>query len=174
MTDTAASASTQAPAPPAPRRWLAIGLAIVAAIETLAALYGISSVFLLLDEPMLFLADARWLIQLKLALGPFLASAALVLAMMGRVRVAVMMLAALALLGWIVELSSPIVNIFDVRLEIWSLEMFAQHFIYPLLAIAAIVLARRNERLGLAALLVSLPAIIAIVDFTITAMVYGF
>ena len=55
--------------------------------------------------------------------------------------------------------------------------MFAQQFVYPLSAIAAIALATRNVRLPLATALVAMPTMLGFLGFAMFAVgiaIYGF
>jgi hypothetical protein len=58
-----------------------------------------------------------------------------------------------------------------------GLFLFAQPFVYPLIAIAAITLATRNGRLALATALVTVPTVLDVLGFAMFAIgiaIHGF
>lgn len=178
MTDAASPASTGTPAPsPKPRHWLSIGMMTVAAIETFGALYDLPGAFEDFGHQTRLLIVAQALTQAKLLIAPVLAGAALVLAIMRRLRPAIVALGILVLVAWAAELPSIAIHGFEFSATVPGALLIAQRLVYPVLAVAAIGLALRTERLGLATLLVSLPAIIAIaaiLAFAAAVMMYGF
>jgi hypothetical protein len=61
--------------------------------------------------------------------------------------------------------------------DLWRIQVAAYQIGAPLIALAALYLARRNERLGLATLLVALPTIVfwlGVIAFAVSVMIYGF
>ena len=78
--------ATATSAPPAPRVGLRIALLVIAGFETLLGVSEFSGAFDLHDAP---LSLGQFLINAKLAVHPFFATAALVLAGTGRVRGAI-------------------------------------------------------------------------------------
>lgn len=164
------------PAPP-PRLWLRIGLIVIAAIETLTTASDFSGIFYEYQHETRLLQFAQALTSMKLALAPAIAGVALVLAIMGRLRHAIVALAALVLVGWLSELPSFAIHGLELSATFGGTVVFVQRFVYPALAVAAIVLAMKNERLALAGVLVSLPTIffwaVGLV-FMIGFMIYGF
>jgi hypothetical protein len=106
------------------------------------------------------------------------AIAALVFALTGRHRHAIIALVVLILLTWLNMLPSVALNweTFPGSGAPGALALI-EIVGFPLLAAAATVLALRNQRLGLATVLVSLPTIINILSvaaFAIGMMMYGF
>jgi hypothetical protein len=101
----------------------------------------------------------------------------LVLAARGRLRAAVVVLAAYILAAWLSDL--PGIARFGIEWD-WSpvgLSLLAQQLIFRPLAVAAIVLAYLDRHLWLGAVFVALPPanlLLGIVTFTIAIMIYGF
>ena len=170
------NSSTVAPSavPPAARVWLQIVLLAVAAFESLIGLEEFSEAFDLHDAPLSF---GQFVINAKLAIHPFFAIAALVLAAMRYFRAAIVVLAAYIIAAWLSEL--PTIARFGIEWD-WSpvgLSLLAQQAIFAPLAVAAIVLARLDRHLWLGALFVALPSanlLLGIIIFTIAVMIYGF
>jgi len=100
-----------------------------------------------------------------------------VLAALGYLRAAIIVLATYILAAWFSEL--PSVARFGIEWD-WSpvgLSLLAQQRIFPPLAVAAIILAYLNRHLWLGALFVALPPanlLLGIIMFTIAIMIYGF
>ena len=169
--------STTTPAAPPPHTALRVGLIVIAALETLSTISDFSGIFYDYQHETRLLQFAQGATSVKLALAPFIAGAALVFAVMGRLRHAIVALAALVLLGWLSELPSIAIHGLEWSLDLAGVIIFAQRFIYPLLAAAAIALAVRNRRLALAGVLISLPTIVfwsLALTFLINVMIYGF
>ncbi len=166
--------TTDTDAPPAPLGWLRIALVVIAGVETWLALDDFPGAFDLLGAPLSF---AQFLINARLAVHPAFAIAALVLAAAGRVRAAIMVLAAYILANWLSEVPSFVRFGIEWNWTSVGLSLFAQQAVFPLLAVAAIVLARHNKRLWLATLFVALPPanlILGVIIFTIAIAIYGF
>lgn len=164
---------------PAPTRQplLRIALAVLAAIETLSAMTDLSALFFDYGHTDPLLVFAQAVTKAKIAVAPLFAIAAFVFAVSGRVRAAIAVLAALILLAWLSDLPSIAIHGLELSGGIAGMHALALRVIYPLVAIAAIVLARRNAHLGVAAVLVSLPTVIAwvgVIAFGIAVMIYGF
>jgi len=160
-------------APPA-RFWLRTALLTVAGFETLIGLEEFSGAFDLHDAPLSF---GQFVINARLAIHPFFAVAALVLATYRYLRAAIIVLAAYIIVAWLTDL--PAIARFGIEWD-WSpigLSLLAQQLIFPPLAVAAIILARLDRHLGLSALFVALPPanlLAGIIMFTIAIMIYGF
>lgn len=107
---------------------------------------------------------------------PMLGLAALIFALTGRIRHAIVALAAIVMLRWLspalLEPSNwKMVNFFSAQ------ETIMQFVLVPVAALAAGSLAMRNHRLGLATALVCLPALynlVLLAGFFIGVMLYGF
>lgn len=173
--------TTTADAPAEPRPWLWYGLLVLTVIETLSALSDVSGIFYDFSPTTPLLIIAQWLTKAKLAVAPLIAGAALVFVIMSRLRAAIGALAVLILVGWIEELPSFVIHGVELPGLLTGggvgLQVLAQQFLYPVIAVVALVLAVKNTRLGLAAILVSLPTIIkwaGVVAFGIAVMIYGF
>ena len=125
--------TTATSAPTAPRVGLRIALLIIAGFETLLGVSEFSGAFDLHDAP---LSLGQFLMNAKLAVHPFFATAALVLAGTGRVRGAIIALAAYILVAWPAELQ-PIPK-FGIEWDFSpvGLSIFAEQAIFPPLAIA--------------------------------------
>jgi hypothetical protein len=95
---------------------------------------------------------------------------ALLLAIAGRVRSAIVALGALMLLDWVHQLRSAAIR------DDMGLIQFALTFIYPGIAAAAIWLALRDRRLGLAFTFVAMPTLVYLLvmgPFIIITMIAG-
>jgi hypothetical protein len=160
--------------PPASRVWLQITLLAVAAFESLIGLDEFSDAFDLHDAPLSF---GQFAINARLAIHPFFAVAALVLAAMRDFRAAIVVLAAYIIAAWLSDL--PTIARFGIEWD-WplvGLSLLAQQLMFAPLAVAAIVLARLDRHLWLGALFVALPSanlLVGMVAFTIAIMIYGF
>ena len=106
---------------------------------------------------------------------PVFALAALLCALTGRVRWAVMALAGVVLGRWLWFLPGPTGS--SESKDLYALEPTLKLLVIPpLLAVCALVLAWRNQNLGLATLLVAAPVIYAnweIALFVIAVTLYG-
>ena len=153
---------------------LRIALSIIAGVEAWFGLGDFPGAFDLHDAP---LSVAQFLINARLAIHPVFAVAAFVLAVAGRIRAAMIVLAAYILVQWLSEL--PSFARFGIEWN-WTpvgLSLFAQQAVFPVLAVAAIILARCDRHLWLGALFVALPPaneILGIAIFTIGILLYGF
>jgi hypothetical protein len=116
------------------------------------------------------------IIKAYIASHPLLALAALVFATIGRLRYAIMALGALVLMTWLNYMPSVVRHGLDFN-GISAFETPAQIIAFPLMGACAIALAARNQRLGLAAMLVSIPTlygVFSVAVFGIGIMIYGF
>lgn len=169
--------TTTATAPAPPHRLLAIALVLVAAIELLDALSSVSNIFRDYGHTTQLLIFAQAVTSVQLALAPLVSGAAFVLVLMGKLRHAIVAMAVRMLLVWLADLPSIALRGLEVSATFEGLGMFAFRFIYPLMAVAAIVLAHKNQRLALAVVFVSLPTVIALIGFAVFAIsiaIYGF
>lgn len=163
---------------PAPHRWLRIILAVVALIEFADALASASNIFVDYHHDTAYLRFAQALTSVKLALAPLVAGAAAVLAVIGRPRGAIAALATLALLAFALDdvWSIPIHG-FELKPNFGGVDAAAHHIVFPLAAIAAIVLAVKDRQLALATALVCLPTMfnwLGVLAFAISVLLYGF
>jgi hypothetical protein len=169
--------TTTTDAPAKQRSWLWFGLLVLTVIETLSALSDVSGIFYDYGNTTPLAIFAQWLTRVHLAVAPLIAGAALVFAIMSRFRAAIGALATLILVEWISDLPSFAIHGVELGGGFTGLQVFAAQFLYPVIAVVALVLAVKNTRLGLAALLVSLPTIIkwaGVFAFGIAVMIYGF
>jgi hypothetical protein len=138
-------------APPS-HRWLRAGLVVIVALEFLDALSGVQNIFTDYHHPTAFLRFAQTLTSIKLALAPVITGAALVFAGMGNLRRAILALALLVLVGWLLEgLPSIAIHGLRLALDYGGLEEFSHYVIFPAAALAGAALALKDRRLGLAA-----------------------
>jgi exosortase/archaeosortase len=170
--------STDSPttlAPPSSR--LRVAVIIFAIVETIGTLARLS-IFGDLSE----YKDsgfAQWLLIAGIGIYPILAVAGLIFAIKGDLRRAIMALAAIVIVNWFMD---DLPSMFMHGLEFLSggftgFHLFAQMIVFPLLAVVAFVLARRNERLWLAlafASLRTLSNIAAVIAFGIVVAIFGF
>ena len=163
--------------PPVPSHRLLIALIIVGAIATLTdlwlvpvALYGTSQ-----TDPLLLLVER--LVNAKLLIAPLIAGAALLFALTGRVRAAIVTLGVLVLAGLVAELRPLVTDGPALSMYGPGALITFDRLAVPLLAIAAIVLALRGKYLWLAAALVLIPGVVFTLEmslFAIAVMIYGF
>ncbi len=157
-------------------RWPRIVLMIFAAINGLNALSDLTSVIANLTDGANRGLDG-WMLSANAALHPLLAIASFVLAVRGDLRRAIVALAAASLANWALDLLPSIVRQGLELRGFGGFETLFQFAVLPLIAVMAIVLAARSERLGLATLLAVLPTVLGIAmvaAFTLTVMIYGF
>src|SRR5215472_3270743 len=166
--------ATVADVPPTSRVWPRIVLLAVAGFESLIGLEEFSEAFDLHDAPLSF---GQFVINARLAIHPFFAIGALVLAALGYLRAAIIVLAAYILAAWLSDL--PTIARFGIEWN-WTpvgLSIFAEQLIFPTLAAAAIILAYLDRHLWLGAVFVALPPanlVVGMIAFTIAVMIYGF
>ena len=92
-------------------------------------------------------------------------------------RHAITALAAVALMSWLGDMPSVVLHGIEFGSMISAVETVARIVAFPLMAVCAIALARRNERLWTAALLACFPTlfkIAGVVIFAISVSIYGF
>jgi len=155
---------------------LRIAVIILAMINTLASLIGLGVFADLAGYQNTF---TQWLLFAGVAFFPVLAIAALIFALKGDLRRAIMALAAIVIVGFLTD-SLPALFIHGLELTgsaTVTLLYLAHLVAFPLLAVVAFVLARRNEKLVLAAVLVGLPIaarILEMIMFAVVISIYGF
>ena len=157
---------------------LRTGLAIVAAYELFDALSQARFIFADYHHATAYLRFAQALVSVKLALAPLVAAAALMFAATGRLRNAILALAALTLLGWVLDdvWSIPIHGL-EFSAGYGGMVVFVHHVIFPLVAAAGGVLALKDRRPGVACLLVCFPTLFNLANifaFAVAIMMYGF
>jgi hypothetical protein len=156
-----------------------LGLRILLIIVALIELYqGLSSAPILLGDmseiPGPGLGGA--IIKLHLASHPVLALAALIFTAIGYVRHAIMALGAVVLMTWLNYMPSVMLHGLEFA-GIGAFQTPVQIIAFPLMGACAIALAARNERLGLATALVSIPTFIfafGVIAFAIGVAIHGF
>jgi hypothetical protein len=159
-----------------PHPSLQIFLLVVAVVELLGSMAAVPILFGDISEipgPGL----GGWTITAVIAINPFVAIAALVFALTGRLRHAIVAIAALGLLDWLNYLPSFVGHGLNFDASYGSLITLNQFFVLPVFCIAGIVFAVRNQRLVLAAAMASVPLlvnILGIVAFGIGVAIYGF
>jgi hypothetical protein len=160
-----------------PNSKLRIAVIILAIVETLGSLSDLSA----FADPSGYIGKGfvQYLLLAGIAIFPVLAVAAVILAFKGDLRSAIMALATIVIVGFLTD-NFPALFIHGLELTgtaTVTLLYLAQLVVFPLLAVVAFVLARRNEKLVLAATLVSLPLvadILSVIGFAIGVAIYGF
>jgi hypothetical protein len=175
MSDPTALADA-APAPAAPRRLgLRVVLVIAALLESFDALTSVSTLFGDMSEipgP----GVGGFLIKAHIATHPLLALAVLVFAAIGRVRYAIIALAAIVFMTWLNYMPSVVLHGLEFK-GVGAFETPVRIIAFPLMAACAIALAARNQRLRLATALASIPtfySLIGLIVFAIGVGIYGF
>jgi hypothetical protein len=164
------------PAPAAPRRLgLRAVLIIAALLESFDALSSVSTLFGDMSEipgP----GFGGFLIKAHIATHPVLALAVLVFAVAGRVRYAIISLAAIVFMTWLNYMPSVVLHGLEFK-GVGAFETPVRIIAFPLMAACAIALAARNRRLRLATALASIPtfySLIGLIVFAIGVGIYGF
>lgn len=174
---TSATVNDEAPAPVRAPRLLGLYLLLilVAAIEVFEGLSHAPMLFGDMTEiPGPGIGGA--IIKAYVASHPLLALAALGFATVGRLRCAIIALGALVLMTWLNVMPSVVQHGLDFR-GVSAFETPVRIIAFPLMAACAIALAARKQRLGLAAVLVSIPtlySVAAVIAFGIGVLLYGF
>jgi len=165
---------------PAPARhaWLRAALVVVAAVQLIEGLSNAPLIFADYHHATAYLRFAQALISIKLALNPLVAAAALMFAVRGRLREAILALAAFVAVGWLLDdlWSFPLHGL-ELSLDVGGFVVFVHHFGFPAAAIAGATLALKQRRLALAGLLVCFPTLFdlaGIFTFAVAIMIYGF
>ncbi|HVX98309.1 MAG TPA: hypothetical protein VHA55_00795 [Pseudorhodoplanes sp.] len=154
-----------------------IGLIVIAAIESFGALSNFGAVFNAFEDGSPLLSLARIMTDVNLTLAVPLTLVALYFAAAGRLAHAIAALAARMLVTWIADLPSVAIHGLEWSLSYGGITVNGYRFLAPLVALTALWLARRNERLGVATLLVALPSVftwLGVLIFAIGVMIYGF
>ena len=162
---------------PAPHPRIRIALIVLAAIESLGALRDIPAIFYDFNPTTPLGKFAQALGTVGIVLVVPLALAALYFALKSRLRLAIAALAIQILVTWLCDLPSIAIHGIEWSLTFGGIQVAAYQIGAPLIALAALYLARRNERLGLATVLVALPTIVfwlGVIAFAISVMIYGF
>jgi hypothetical protein len=174
--NSAAFSAGPAPIPaPTPRLLgLRILLIIVAVIELIYSLVGASMLF---GDMTVFPGPGLRgaLMQLHMATHPVLALTALILAAIGRARLAVLVLGAVVLTTWLSIMPSVVLH--GVGGGSGTVLTPEQVITFPLMGACAIALAARNQWLWLATALVSIPTFmgsLGFVLFVIGVSIHGF
>ena len=117
-----------------------------------------------------------FLIKAHIATHAPLALAMLVFAAIGRVRYAIIALAAIAFMTWLNYMPSVVRHGLEFR-GIGAFETPVRIIAFPLMAACAIALAARNQRPGLATALASIPtfySLLGVIIFAVGVSIYGF
>jgi hypothetical protein len=119
-----------------------------------------------------------WIITAKIALQPILGFAALFLAAAGRMREALLAMAAIILMTWLNWLPSVVRHGLDFKGTLFvNLQMIFLIMLAPLVAATVAALAVRRQRTSLAIALAVLPTLVSVlgvVAFGIGVAMYGF
>ncbi|MBX9709562.1 MAG: hypothetical protein K2X60_00845 [Xanthobacteraceae bacterium] len=154
------------------RFWLSAVMVPLALFET----WDSSMFFLALDLSDTGSGFSGILTKIYMLTHPVFAVAAVLCALAGRVRWAVVAMAGVVLGRWLWYLPGP--NGSLASKDLYALQpTITLLIIPPLLAVCALVLARRNEHLGLATLLVCVPVIYSNFEmalFILAVSIYGF
>jgi hypothetical protein len=160
--------------------WLRIGLMVVAALELMDALASLTTIFTDTHPATELLRLAQTLLDVKLALAPLAASAALVFAVLGWLRPAVLALAAFAFMGWALDdVWSIVIHGFGFRPDQYygTVDAFAHEVIFPLGALVGAGLALHGRHLAWAGLFASLPPLFNwtnVLLFAVSVIMHGF
>lgn len=117
-----------------------------------------------------------FLIKAHIATHAPLALAVLAFAVIGRVRYAIIALAAIAFMTWLNFMPSVVLHGLELR-GTGAFETPVRMIAFPLMAACAIALAARNQRLRVATALASIPtfySLLGVIIFAIGVSIYGF
>ncbi len=162
-----------ATAAPPVAKWLRPGLIAVAAIELLNSVSDLAVFATLPEEDR---SPAHWLIFADVALQPILALVAAYAALTGRLRIAIMALASMAIVELFLR-NIPLMGPSGLDASPYGLVLFVQIYLLPALCVIAIWLAWQNRRLALAGLLAMLPTlagILGVIAFGVGVAMFGF
>jgi hypothetical protein len=152
------TASTDIPATRPRHLTLRIVLILFSISKLLSALIDLPSLQIVHTHPTPGWRFASHVSDTRTVLAPLIAGTAFVFAVAGMLPRAIMAMAALILvralaeLAWVYALRGA-----SLPLDLLSAQILATRYVYPMLAVAALVLVRRGMRLGLAGALVSIP-----------------
>jgi hypothetical protein len=121
-------------------------------------------------------SPAHWLIFADVALQPILAFIAAYSALTGKLRIAIMALAAMAIVELLLR-NIPLMGPTGLDASPYGLVLFVQIYVLPALCVVALWLAWANRRLALAGLLAMLPTlagILAVIAFGVGVAMFGF
>jgi hypothetical protein len=182
MTMNAPTTSAETPASAPPSRWPRIVLLVFAVINIWMTFSDVGGVVMNIVEntnPAL-----SWLLWSGVPIRFLLSVAALIFAAKGNMPRAIMALALLPLLDLLTDALPSILKdgVESALADIAAAGPYGVIVLFlllalPAMALGAIVLARRNQRLGLATFLAILPTILGaavVVAFGISVMIYGF
>jgi hypothetical protein len=162
---------------PSRHRRIRVWLIVIAAIEAIGALRDIPAIFYDFNPTTPLGKFAQALSSVDQVLAVLLALAALYFAIVSRLRLAIAAIAIRILVTWLCDLPSIGIHGIEWSLTFGGIEVAGYQIGAPLIALAALYLARRNERLGLATILVALPTIffwLGVIAFFISFMIHGF
>jgi hypothetical protein len=174
------SAAGESTVTPSHHVWLRAGLIVVAGLELMDAVPSVTGIAALSPDADALTRLVQALLDVKHALSPLAAGAALFFAATGRLRPAVLALAAVALMGWAFDDVWVIVQHgFGYRPDRYygSLDAFAHQALFPLGALLGVVLALRTRHLAWAGFFSSLPPLFnwtVVVLFTVSILLHGF
>ena len=157
-----------------------IGLRIVLIIAALfEAFDGFSNAFILFGDMSEIPGPGfgGFLIKAHIATHPVLALATLLFAIIGRVRYAIIALGAVVMMTWLNYMPSVVLHGLGFSNAYSTLQGTAQIIAFPLMAACAIAYAARDQRLGIATAMVSIPTflnLLGVVAFAISVAIYGF
>jgi hypothetical protein len=158
-------------------RRIRFALIVIAAIEAIGALGDIPGIFYDFNPTTPLGKFAQALGSVNHVLAVLLTLAALYFAFASWLRLAIAAIAIRMLMTWLCDLPSIGIHGIEWSLTFGGIQVAGYQIGAPLIALAALYLARRNERLGVATLLVALPTIffwLGVLAFGISAMIYGF
>ena len=162
---------------PSRHRRIRSALIVIAAIESIGALFNIPAIFYDFNPTTPLGKFAQALGNVDHVLAALLTLAALYFAFASWLRLAIAALAIRILVTWLCDLPSIAIHGIEWSATFGGIQVAGYQIGAPLIALAALYLARRNERLGLATLLVALPTIffwLGVLAFGISVMIQGF
>jgi hypothetical protein len=152
--------SGEAALSPSHHYWLRSGLMLVAVLELLDAVPSLGNLAGVNQAARGLAHLSQVLLEIKLILAPLAAGAALVFAFVGRLRRAVLALAAFAFMGWALDdVWQVVIHGFGFRPDYYygRVDAFAHQIVFPLGALLGVGLALRTRHLAWAGFFASLP-----------------
>lgn len=168
--------ATDTPAAASPGWGLRIFVIVFAALETLSGLSDIPGWFDL-PTPSPGFELAQYFGNAYQIVHPPLAALAFILALINRVRGAIIALAIMVLANWLSDIPAAFIHGLEIAPGLFGKLPATKYLGYPVIGVAALWLAWRNTRLWIAAILSVIPTaaqIVGVIGFAIGVMIYGF
>jgi hypothetical protein len=166
-------------AAPSHHYWLRLGLIVVAGLELMDGLTSLTNMSTALHPAGGLPPYAETLLAAKLWLAPLASALALLFATVGRLRPAVLALAAFAFMGWaLADVWLVVIHGFGYRPDYYygRVDAFTHQVLFPLGALIGAGLALKSRHLAWAGLAASLPPLfnwLGVILFAISVVLHN-